>query len=432
MSIERAPIHLSRRGFLRTVSAIGGAALASGTLAACSNRESTVGREPSVNLLWSDVTHAYAPLLDDFTQATGIKVNQSIVPYNQRLDKINIIVLGRGDFDVVQMDTVWTPQFAAAGWVDDLTERITEGLKTDIPESSLSAVTYDGRVYGMPLFNSAKHLFYNKRLLMEAGFDRPPQTLEEFVSQALATTRPGRWGSIWSWRQAEGLICDWLAIMFTQSGAQFLDSQGKIVFNTRGGKEALQWMVDLLYTHKAADPASLESNEDDVRKALQVGTYALTYNWEGVLPEANDPAKSRAAPYIRVALLPGRKDAPGASVSGSEGWAILAHAKRKDTAWTLLEYMASPRWQKKAAIITGNYPTLASLYADAELRQRFQDFSIYGDQFKYLIVRPQLVNYTQISDIMQKHLHRALLQQVSPKDALDAAVDEVSAAAVVP
>jgi multiple sugar transport system substrate-binding protein len=432
MSLVRGPIHFSRRGFLRTVSAIGGVALASGALAACYNKGSMVGQQPSVHLLWSDVTQAYAPLLDDFSQATGIKVQQTIVPYNQRLDKINIMVLGGGDFDVIQMDTVWTPQFAAAGWVDDLTDRITEVIKGEIPVASLSAVMYHGRLYGMPLFNSAKHLFYNEKLLMEAGFDHPPQTLDEFVAQAQATTRPRQWGSIWAWRQAEGLLCDWLAIMFSQSGAQFLDDQGNLVFNTTGGTEALQWMVDLLYTHKAADPASLESSEDDVRKAMQAGTYALTSNWEGVLPEANDPAKSRAAPYIRVALLPGRKDVPGASVSGSEGWAILAHAKRKDAAWTLLEYMASPRWQKKAAIITGNFPTLASLYADAELRQRFQDFSIYGDQFKYLVVRPQLVNYTQISDIVQKHLHRALLQQVSPRDALDAAVAEVNAAAVVP
>ena len=106
-------------------------------------------------------------------------------------------------------------------------------------------------------------------------------------------------------------------------------TEDKAVFNTMGGTEALQWMVELLYTHRAADPASLESTEDDVRKALQTGAYALTYNWEGVLPEANDPAKSRAAPHIRVALLPGGNGAKSASVSGSEGWAILAQSKRK-------------------------------------------------------------------------------------------------------
>lgn len=422
----------SRRIFLYRVAALGGAALTSGLMAACGIGVPTTSGEPIVNLLWSDVTNAYAPLIEDFTSATRIRVMQSIVPYNQRLDKINTTVLGGGDFDVVQMDTVWTAQFAAAGWVEDLTARITDAIKKDLPVSLLSAVMYNGQIYGMPLFNSSKHLFYNARLLKDAGFDTTPATLDEFVAQAKATTKPGQWGSIWSWRQSEALICDWLSIMFTQPGAQLLDSRGKAVFNTMGGTEALRWMVDLLYTHKVADPASLESTEDDVRKALQTGTYALTYNWEGVLPEANDPAKSKAAPHIRVALLPGGRAVKSASVNGSEGWAILAHSKRKDTAWKLLEYMASPEWQKKAAIITGNYPILSSLYDDPELQQKIQDFPIYGEQSKYLVVRPQLVRYAQASDIIQKYLHTALLQKVSPKDAMDAAADEVNKATIAP
>jgi multiple sugar transport system substrate-binding protein len=428
--MERDP--LSRRTFLRQLATVGGTALMGGLLSACGGSGSTAGPEQIVHLLWSDVTNAYAPLLKDFTEATGITVIQTIVPYNQRLDKINTAVLGGGDFDVVQLDTVWTAQFAAAGWMDDLTSRISDVTKAAVPESVLSALTYNGRLYGMPLFNSAKHLFYNEKLLKDAGFSHPPTTLDEVVAQAKATTRPGQWGSIWSWKQSEALICDWLSIMFTQSGAQFLDAAGKAVFNTMGGTEALQWMVDLVHTHAVADPASLESTEDDVRKALQTGVFALTYNWEGVLPEANDPAKSRAAPHVRVALLPGGPSVRSASVNGSEGWAIVAYSKRKPAAWTLLDYMAGPAWQKKAAFITGNYPILSWLYNDAELQQKIQDFPIYGAQFKYLVTRPQWVSYAQASDVIQQYLHKALLRQLSPKAAMDAAVNQVNKAMTTP
>jgi multiple sugar transport system substrate-binding protein len=354
------------------------------------------------------------------------------VTYNERLDKINTSIQGGGGFDVIQVDTIWTAQFASAGWIDDVTDRITDTIKKDVPESSLSAVTYKGKLYGMPRFNSAKHLFYNAKLLKDAGFDNPPATLDEFVEQAKATTKQGQWGSIWSWKQAECLICDWIAIMFTQKGAQILDSNGKAVFNTMGGTEALQWMVDLLYTHKAADLASLESDENAVQKAFRTGTIALTYNWEGDLPDDNDPAKSKAAPNTKIALLPGSKDVKSASVNGSEGWAIVASSKNKDTAWKLLEYMASPAWQKKSAIIAGDYPILSSLYSDPDLQKQVQDFPVYGEQFKYLAVRPQVANYTQASDIIQKHMHAALLQQASPKEAMDAAADEVNKSTAAP
>ena len=30
-----------------------------------------------------------------------------------------------------------------------------------------------------------------------------------------------------------------------------------------------------------------------MQQACETGTFALTYNWEGTLPEANDPAKSQ-------------------------------------------------------------------------------------------------------------------------------------------
>ena len=119
---------LSRRTFLRVVGTASGAALASGLLGSCGSGPTASG-ERVVNLLWSDVTNVRTPLIEDFTNATGIKVNQTIVQYNQRLNKIHTAVQGGGDFDVVQMDTVWTARFAAAGWVDDLTSRVTDAIK---------------------------------------------------------------------------------------------------------------------------------------------------------------------------------------------------------------------------------------------------------------------------------------------------------------
>ena len=427
---------ISRRAFLQAVGLAGGAAaLAACTPSAAPSASSGSATTPVassgeqvVNFLWTDSQNTHQPLIKDFETATGIKVNQTQVSYNDLLNKITTSVEGGADVDVVEMDTIWTAQFASAGWVEDISDKITDAIKSDVPESALSAVTYNGKLYGMPWFNSAKHLFYNEKLLKDAGFDAPPATLDEFVEQAKATTKEGQWGSTWCWKQAEGMICDWVAIMFTNKDAQILDANGQAVFNEMGGTDALQWMVDILYTHKAADPASLENTETEVLRALETGTYALTYNWEGTLPEANDPAKSQAAPNVKIGLLPGSKDVKSASVNGSEGWAILANAQRKDNAWKLLEYMVSPAWQKQAALTIGDYPVLSSLYSDPELEKNIADFALYGEQFNYLAVRPQVPGYAQKSDIIQRYLHEALLQKMTPKEAMDAAVDEVNKA----
>jgi ABC-type glycerol-3-phosphate transport system substrate-binding protein len=82
--------------------------------------------------------------------------------------------------------------------------------------------------------------------------------------------------------------------------------------------------------------------------------------------------------------------------------------------------------------MTGNYPIRTSLYHDPILQQAIQDFSIYGEQFEHLVTRPQLVSYTRISDILQTHLHRALLREVGPRAAMDAAVDDIHRASATP
>ena len=109
-----------RRTFLRTAGAIAGGAV----LAACSPAADT----GVVNFLWTDSNNARQPLLADFTAATGIKVNQTQVQYNELLDKINTVVQGGGDVDVIEMDTIWTAQFASAGWIEDLTSRVTAAV----------------------------------------------------------------------------------------------------------------------------------------------------------------------------------------------------------------------------------------------------------------------------------------------------------------
>jgi multiple sugar transport system substrate-binding protein len=88
--------------------------------------------------------------------------------------------------------------------------------------------------------------------------------------------------------------------------------------------------------------------------------------------------------------------------------------------------MASPAWQKKAALIAGDYPILSSLYSDPDLQKQVQDFAVYGEQFKYLAVRPQVPGYAQKSDIIQTSIHRALLKELSPQAAMDAAAEEIN------
>jgi ABC-type glycerol-3-phosphate transport system substrate-binding protein len=43
---------------------------------------------------------------------------------------------------------------------------------------TLGTVMYHGKLFGMPLFNNAKHLFCHENLLKQAGFPHPAVTAE--------------------------------------------------------------------------------------------------------------------------------------------------------------------------------------------------------------------------------------------------------------
>lgn len=387
-----------------------------------------------ITVLWGDVLTRgiWTEYAQKFEQETGIKVNAINVAYDQRFDKVVTSAMsGVGTFDVIQLDAIWTPQFAAAGWLWDITDHVDPDVLAELNPAAVDAVTYQGRIYGLPFFNSAKLLYYNEKMLKDAGFDRPPETLDEFVEYAAALTQGSGsdkvWGTVWSWAQDECLVCDYVALVHAFPDGRMFDETGNPVFNQGGGVKALQLMVDLLYKYEAADPASLTFHEDDVNKALASGRAAMIFNWEGAVQEANDPNTSQVPGQVRVGLIPAQPPLVSSTTLGPEGLAIMANAPNKEAALKFIEHMMDREVQKAIFVNGGFFPVYNDLYDDPELAALVEDFAIYGEQFAYGHARPKVVQYNEISDILQLELHNALLLRKSPQQALDDATAQISA-----
>lgn len=387
-----------------------------------------------VTVLWGDVLTRgiWTEYAAKFEEETGIRVNAINVAYDQRFDKVVTSAMsGVGTFDVIQLDAIWTPQFAAAGWLWDMTDHLDPEVLESLNPAAVDAVTYQDRIYGLPFFNSSKLFYYNEKMLEEAGFSRPPQTIDELVEYAVALTNDSSdekvWGTVWSWAQDECLICDYVALVHAFPDGQMFDENGYPLFNQGGGVKALQLMVDLLYKYEVADPASLTFHEDDVNKALAAGRAAMIFNWEGAVQEANDPATSKVPGQVRVGLIPAQPPVVSSTTLGPEGLAIMSNAPNKEAAVKFIEYMMDPEVQKAIFVNGGFFPVYSDLYDDPELAELVDDFAIYGEQFSYGHSRPKVVQYNEISDILQLELHNALLQRKSPQQALDDAAAKIIA-----
>lgn len=76
----------------------------------------------------------------------------------------------------------WAENFVGGGLAADLSELIAPGTEWGdrFGEASLSAFKYDGKFYGIPLYNNGKFMGYSKAAFADAGLD-VPTTFEELI-----------------------------------------------------------------------------------------------------------------------------------------------------------------------------------------------------------------------------------------------------------
>ena len=144
----------------------------------------------------------------------------------------------------------------------------------DIFPGAIEGGMYKGKFYGMPWMNDCKYLFYNKKMLKEAGFSAPPKTWDELLTQAKAIKAKGlvQYPIAWSWSQAECLICDYTTLTYAFGGGMY-DKKGQPQFPADGNKKALDFMVNTI-KDGITNPKSTEWVEDDVRAVFSAGSAA--------------------------------------------------------------------------------------------------------------------------------------------------------------
>lgn len=70
------------------------------------------------------------------------------------------------------MDTVWVPKFAAANWLQDLSEKIDkQQLQETYLSGDIEGGTYKNKLYWMPLISNGGMLYYRTDLLKKGDLN---------------------------------------------------------------------------------------------------------------------------------------------------------------------------------------------------------------------------------------------------------------------
>lgn len=352
-------------------------------------------------------------------QHPDVKVNLEFVPYEALHDKI-VAARGAGGngYDVVLFDAIWPAEFSRFDLLQDVSSRIAPDEREKIFPGAMNTVVYQGKTLGMPWILDTKYLYYNKAMLDKAGIKTPPVSWQQVMDDAKVLKDKGivKYPLVWSWSQAEALVCDYTTLVSGFGGSFY--QNGKLDFSTPASLKAVTLMKTSL-DQGLSNPASREYLEEDVRKAFSNGDAAFALNWTYMYNMANDPKQSKVAGDVGIVPAPGdTPDKPGA-VNGSMGLGIAKASQHLEEAWQYIHYLTSQPVQDKYAKLS--LPVWKASYQDPAVAKGQESLIAAADKsLNVMLSRPETADYSRLSNTLQQQLQSVLQGKATPDVALKA------------
>lgn len=295
----------------------------------------------TVRILMENVpdTDIVMDLVDDFNaEYPDITVDIESLTFDQMRDKlVSSFQAPDPTYDLIVVDNPWMVDFAQAGFLEPLDDRIentTEYDAGDFFTPLVDITNVDGTTYGVPFYNYALGYLYNSEDLAAASLSAP-STLEELVSSSKALTTTDKSGIAMQPQRGYKIFEEWANWLFAAGGSIY-DADGNPTLDTPEAKAALEAYIE---TYSNAAPSnSLSWAFDEAFRSVSSGQSAsmISYNWN--LPALNDPAGAAGslAGKFKLAPMPG-----GKQVLGSWSWAIPSNSSASDAAWAFTSWVTS-------------------------------------------------------------------------------------------
>jgi multiple sugar transport system substrate-binding protein len=360
-------------------------------------------------LMEPDGTGIWGKLVLEFnSQASDVRVRIVEGPpaTNAREDLYSTSFLsGKSSFDIVYCDVIWVAKFAAAGWLRDLTSRLSPEDREDFLPMELKAGSYRGRLYRMPAFTDAGLLYYRTDLVPV-----PPRTFEELVEKGRKFQTKERWGFLWQGKQYEGLITAFLEVLWG-FGGDWIDPETRQTYiDSPEAVEALRFLKSTIGS--ISPPGVTGYIEEDTRLLFQGGRAVFLRNWPYVwtlMKRSNAPVADNVA-YAPMVHAPGHASA---ATLGGWGFAISSFCPNPEGAWKFVEFITRREQLTRVQQNMGRIPSRKSLLP--------AEFLPIAEQIR---MRPAIPEYAQASDILQRWVSAALTGRVSCEKAMREAARE--------
>ncbi len=363
--------------------------------------EVPVNMEPADVVVWHSFSgptgEAFESIVNDYNNGRGKDQNIHITSVFQGYEGTGKVVLAyqtkdydnAPDINVGLTSTI--PSVMEMGWTVSLDDFInnpsSEISKDTFYPALVRAVTYEGKMDGIPFGNSIPLLYYNVNMLKEAGFDRAPETMDELIEYVDAlkivdgndVTRYGLNMQVKRYQMVEFVVSQSEDSFFGNNEGGRTAPMTKIIAGEDGTMKAFLEKIDgLLAT------GGYKYIEDNIKEEFAQGLHAMTIMSSSKLGAMD----ALMADQYMTAYLPkvNSGDTSGAGVGGScLNLFDRGDERRLEAAYDFMEYLVSPENQYTFATASGYLPVNVETENLAEMVKYYEEHPQYKvalDQLK--------------------------------------------------
>ncbi|MDD2231709.1 MAG: sugar ABC transporter substrate-binding protein [Sphaerochaetaceae bacterium] len=315
--------------------------------------ESASESKPQTITLWSgypEMEPFYKQAAEKFKE-THPNVTIEIVshPLREFEQKLSATIPSNTVADIIEVSVYANQKFIEAGLIPEDEGEVLDFVKADgrFSDFAIANDSYNGKIYGVPLFQGRTALYYNTDMFAEAGITEPPTTFEEMYEDAKKLAKYDSAGNLTrsghSLRlsgQGSGVAEKFWFVLYPMGGT-FIE-EGKTAgtyhaaYNNDAGRKALTYYIDAVYKDHWDDQKIKHDAE-----SFELGQTAMFFRESWVIGDI-----ASKAPNLNYATAPVPKDARWGRITNIENLYVTKASKNPDLAWEFVLSLLSEENQR--------------------------------------------------------------------------------------
>ena len=369
---------------------------------------------------------AIIKLIPEFEKQTGIKVNYEIVPYENTREKEVLNFNAKGDLSIALVDLVWIGEYAENGWIVPVDKFTGDASITD-PNLNLKGFfpllldafgSWGGKTYGLPFDNYSGLLFYNKCMLKDAGFDKPPATWDELAktyAPKLTNKDKKQYGYALQSLRGETQSADSFMRSLWPHGGSLLDKSFHSNLTSKESQAGLKFRQDLM---QYMPPGVVSWDHAEAVNALAQNQVAMITEWSAFYSTLTDPKTSKLGDCLAVAPEP-TGEAGRLPALGGFSLAVASQAPEKEqkAAWIFIQWATSEDIAKPY-VEAGGVSGRMAVYDDPAIKAtyKFVEPMVASWQKGVPEFRPRFPAWPAISEVVAEFGSKMMLGEVTTEN----------------